>query len=95
MTNGTEEKVEAAEVEATPFVGGEIHIIADGKTGGIQIKSPPNLLVCLGILETAKVILTQQHIENMKQQAASRPPAIMKASPADLKGLPKVGERQS
>lgn len=90
MTNGTEKAPEIVEaVEENPparaqFLGGEVHITADAATGGITVKSPPNLLLALGIIETAKAILIQQHTEAMQRAAR---PAIVRAGPQDIPKL--------
>ena len=75
---------------ADPFIGGEVHILADPKTGRMSIKAPQNLVVALGILETAKVMI----IDDMKaksaaaQAAAIAPrPTIIPANGAQLKDL--------
>jgi hypothetical protein len=69
---------------ADQFIGGEIHIIADAKTGAISINSPKNLIIALGILETAKVIMIKKQQDAMT--AATRP-SILRASPADVPKL--------
>ena len=77
----------AGEPAHTKFAGGEIHIVADGNTGAMNIQAPPDLIVALGILEVAKVMI----ISNMQQKvAASRiapRPAIIPANGAQLKDL--------
>lgn len=88
MTNETEVKPEEVKEEAperaSQLVGGEIHIVADAHTGAIKVQSPPNLVVALGLLETAKAIMIQQHHENMK--AAARP-TIVRATASDIPKL--------
>lgn len=63
------------------FIGGEIRIVADARTGSINVQAPANLLVAFGMLEAAKVVLVQQQQEAMARAAA---PAIKRASLADI-----------
>lgn len=70
--NATDEvtKEAAQDQEAGFFVGGEIHIIADPKTGSIMVNAPKNLLIAFGMLEVAKAILTEQQKAQMKKEPA-------------------------
>ncbi len=79
----------SAENKVTPFIGGEVHIIADGNTGAVSIQAPEKIIIALGILEAGKAIL----IDSMNKQAAraseamlSRP-AIIPATGAQLTDL--------
>lgn len=81
------EVLEQEEVKKPPmhFIGGEVRIIANPKDGSMQVSSPPNLLIALGMLETAKAILIQQHHEQMaKEEEKTR---IQPATVADLAAL--------
>jgi hypothetical protein len=86
MTNDTEDAVSVPKEasSAAQLIGGEIHIIADARTGGINVQSPPNLVVALGLLETAKVIIIQKHVDAMR---AAEKPKILRASPQDIPKL--------
>jgi len=68
------------------FVGGEIRIIANPQDGSIRVSSPPNLLIALGMLETAKFILVQQQ---QKQMEDALNPKIKPATVADIAALDK------
>lgn len=82
------------EVSAAPepiqTLGGEIHIVADGKTGAVSVQAPPNLAIALGLIELAKVVLVQQHLESMRAQQARRPPAIIPAGMDVIKNLKRM-----
>lgn len=69
--------------EVNQFVGGEIHIVADGKSGGISVSAPPNMVVAFGLLEVAKAILMEKQREN----AAAKAPVVRPATMADVKAL--------
>lgn len=90
MENGaevSEKEVEAAEPqEVGAFVGGEIHIIADAKTGAINVNSPKNIIIALGILETAKEIMLAQQ----RAQMASAPKPVPTILRADQGMLDKI-----
>lgn len=83
-----DEKVREAEAaqgsdqaQATKFIGGEVRILANPNTGEIMVNAPPNIMVAFGLLEMAKLILTEKHREAMQ----SRPrPAILTAKPGDI-----------
>lgn len=74
-----EEKVEK---ETGPYLGAEIRIIADAKTGGIFVSAPENMITAFGLLEMAKVILVDRQKQALKTQ-----PAIKPATTDDLKRL--------
>lgn len=96
MVNGTQDapssEVKEEEVTEVPvntgsqLIGGEVHILADGKTGGINVKAPQNLAVALGLIELAKVVLVQQHLDLMRA-ADQVKPAIVRAQPDDVRKL--------
>lgn len=81
------EKAEEQEQAAPQMIGGEIHIVADARTGSISVSSPQNFVAAMGLLEVAKVIMTQQHLENVKAQERRRPPAIIPAGMDAIKNL--------
>lgn len=89
MENGnvTEPQDAPAQDGVQQLIGGEIHIIADAKTGSISVNSPQNFVAALGLLEVAKVIMTQQHLENVKANDRRRPPAIIPAGMDAIKNL--------
>jgi hypothetical protein len=97
----TEEKVvpvagEAAPKDevAVPFIGGEVHIIADAKTGGIQVSAPPNLIIALGLLESAKeILLANMRAQNAAAMRAQRP-AIVPAGAGSLRALDEQLKRK-
>lgn len=77
------EKEEAVQEKTTGlFVGGEVRIVADGKTGGISVQAPENMVVALGLLELAKVILVEKKKEDMKTA-----PVVKPATAAELAAL--------
>jgi len=77
---------EEAPAPANPrmILGGVIHIVADAKTGEMNVSAPPNLAVALGLIELAKVVLVQQYIDNSK---AAAQPKIVRAQPDDIRKL--------
>ena len=79
--------VEEAAAPSDPFIGGEVHIIADPKTGQMSIKAPQNLVVALGILETAKVMIIDDMKQKAQRMAIAPRPAIIPANGAQLKDL--------
>ena len=81
------EKKEEIEAEAKvpQYIQGEIHIEADGATGGISVDAPQNLIIALGLLETAKVILVQRQQQAMR---AAEQPRILRGDVSILKGGP-------
>lgn len=83
MNSGEELAVKKDERYDT--VGGEIHIFADKATGEVRVNAPQNLLVALGILETAKAVLIQQHMDAQRRAAMRQ--SILRAGPADVPGL--------
>lgn len=78
MENGIEAKPEVVAEEKPvvpgPFLGGEVHIIADAQTGGIQVNAPQNLIIAFGLLEAAKMIL----VERQQQMMRKRTPEIVR-----------------
>lgn len=67
--------------EVGQFIGGEVRIIADAKTGNIHVQtSNSNLIVAFGLLEIAKCILVDR-----QRDARNDEPKIVKPGPADLK----------
>lgn len=72
----------AKEEPVTQYIGGELHIVADAKTGQIGVNAPPNIIVALGLLELAKVIIVDKQKEAMRAQ-----PTIVPAHPNDLNVL--------
>lgn len=91
MENGTEIKPEISEEvipEQGAFIGGEIHIIADAKTGAINVNSPKNIIIALGILETAKEIILAQQRQNMT--SAKPAPTILRADQGMLDKIKSI-----
>lgn len=82
-----EEKVEDTVKEApvSKFIGGEIRIIADGKTGAISVTHPENMITAMGLIEMAKVIMAD-NLKNSMTQPPKRP-AIIPAGADALKHL--------
>lgn len=97
MSNETEVKPEVivkegeTVVEKTKFSGGEIHIVADGNTGAMNVQAPQDLIVALGMLETAKMIIIRNMQDNVakaqREQALAPRPAII---PAGTNALAKL-----
>lgn len=99
MENGSDVKeaevtgaVPEAAVDVTPvagnYIGGKIEIIADAKTGAISVSHPQNIILALGIIETAKSIIVQKQQEAIRKvQEAMLNPKIFRAGPQDVKNL--------
>lgn len=68
------------------FIGGEVLIYADSVTGAMNVRAPENLLVALGIIESAKAILIKRQQDAIEK--ASKP-AIIAPTAADLGMLRK------
>lgn len=81
-TPTAEDAAKSPEIPQTRFLGGTIQIHADAQTGGIAVNAPENLVIALGLLETAKAILIQR-----QQEAMNRKPAIVRGDPSQLKLL--------
>ena len=82
MNSGEAQETAIKEEAGDVGVGGEIHIIADARTGEVKVRAPQNLLVALGILDIARVVLVQQHHE--AQRRASQRAELVRATSADL-----------
>jgi hypothetical protein len=68
------------------LIGGEIHIKADARTGGISVNAPPNMIVALGLLEVGKAILIKKQQEQMVEIEKMRS-RIVAPGAADLSAL--------
>lgn len=75
---------EAQEKDAPMYIGGELTITADPRTGGMSVSAPENMVVAMGLLEMAKVILVDRQ---RRQQALQDRPAIARPGAADLARL--------
>lgn len=87
---GDENKVEeTAAPNASMFIGGEIHIVADGKTGAIRVNAPQNRIVAYGLLDMAKEILADEarRAHAVVEKAMNERKTIIPASEADMKTL--------
>lgn len=78
------EVIEEAPAVNGQYIGGEVHIIADPKTGAMSINAPQNLIIALGLIEAAKAIIIQKQQEVVNK---SRPPMILKPSAMDVNKL--------
>lgn len=89
MENGAEVKPEPVAEEnpvvAGNFIGGEIHIIADARTGSIQVNAPQNLVIAFGLIEAAKMILVQRQQELMKKNGLRQPEIVRPGADAMAK----------
>lgn len=68
------------------FIGGEVRIIADSLTGAMNVIAPENLLVALGIIESAKAMLIKRQQDAIEK---ANKPAIIAPTAADLGMLRK------
>lgn len=67
------------------FIAGEIKIVVDGRTGAISVNHPQNIIVALGILETAKAMIIEKQQKLVAQmQEAVLNPKIVRPGPADF-----------
>ncbi len=82
---------EEAAAPAQAFLGGEIHIVSDPKTGQIGVNAPVNIVVALGLIEVAKSIIIANNERNVAdaQKAALARPAIIPAGSGALQELDK------
>lgn len=90
MENGEAKEAEVVEPETRTQqinLGGEIHIVADARTGAISVNAPENMVVALGLIEVAKQILNDEHKKRMQKAALS--PTIMRAGQDALNALKK------
>lgn len=96
MENGTEvregelvnETPETAVKAASNYIGGTIKIVADAKTGAISVEHPQNVIIALGIIETAKSIIVQKQQEAVaKMQEAMLKPSILRPTASDFNKL--------
>ena len=71
-----EEQVAEVSQEQPKFVSGEVHVVVDPKDGSFHISAPENIVLALGILETAKVILIDQQKQRMEKKSVPTPMII-------------------
>lgn len=78
---------EVAEIPAKAgnFIGAEIHIISDARTGAVSVNAPPNMIVAFGLIEVAKSILIEDR--NAKIAKAMAQPKIIPAGAGDIAAL--------
>lgn len=85
----SEAVIEGKEAPAAPvrqqIITGEVHVKIDPDNGAINISAPENLIVALGILETAKAILIKRQQDLVaKAQEAMLSPKIVRPGVDDL-----------
>ena len=73
------------------YIGGEITIITDARTGAMSVNAPGNLMIALGMLEVAKAILIERQQKAVaKMQEAKLGPAIVRADPQQIAKLGRL-----
>lgn len=73
---------ETDEAPQGKFLSGELHVIANADTGAISVSAPFNDIIALGLLEMARIAITDRHHEQMRKQAQTA--AILRATPGDI-----------